>query len=64
MNVPVALFVIPFLSSIAELPELFHVAPLATVTKPVNNLAPVAEDITRLPLVPPPTVGAPVTVKL
>ncbi len=62
VNVP--LFVIPPLKVTAELPELFQVAPLLIVTNPVNNLVPVGELITRLPLVPSPIVVVPVTVKL
>ena len=46
----------------AELPELFQVPPALIVTKPVNILVPVAEDMVKLPLVPPPTVVVPVTV--
>ena len=57
------MLVIPPLNSTGELPELFQVLPAAVVTEPVNSLAPVAELITRLPLVPPPTVVVPVTVK-
>jgi hypothetical protein len=32
------------------------------VTNPVNSFVPVVDEITRLPLVPPPTVVVPVTV--
>ena len=42
---------------------LFHVPPALTVTSPLKALVPVAEDIVRIPLVPPPTVVVPVTVK-
>ena len=62
VNVPVELFVMPPLNSTSEFPELFHVAPLAIVTKPVNILAPVAEEIVRPPLDPPPTAVVPVIV--
>ena len=42
---------------------LFHVAPASTVTSPLKALVPVAEDKVKIPLVPLPTVVAPVTVK-
>ncbi len=42
---------------------LFHVAPASTKTSPLKALVPVAEDMVRMPLVPPPTVVVPVTVK-
>ena len=47
----------------AEFPELFQVPPALIVTKPVKVLVPVAEDMVKVPLVPPPTVVVPVTVK-
>jgi len=63
LNVP--LFVIPPLKVTGELAEVFvQVAPAATVTKPVNNFVPVADVIFSAPLVPPPTVVVPDTVKL
>lgn len=43
--------------------ELFHVAPLLTVTSPVNVFVPAVPVILSLPLIPPPTVVAPFTVK-
>jgi hypothetical protein len=61
VNVP--LFVIPPRNSTVELMELFHVPPLAIVTSPPNTLEPVAEEKIKLPLVPPPTVVVPETVK-
>ena len=63
VKVPV-LLVIPPRKVTGEFPELFHVDPLAAVIKPVKILVPVAEDITKLPLAPPPTAVVPVTVKL
>jgi len=54
--------VIPPANETAKLPELFHVAPAATVTNPVNVGVPAAN--TKLPLVPPPTVVVPVTPKV
>jgi len=41
---------------------LFHVAPEARVTRPVNSFAPKIFDMIRLPLVPPPIVVVPPTV--
>ncbi len=58
----VPLLVIPPRKVMAEFPELFQVPPALIVTDPVNVLAPVAEDIVKLPLVPTPTVVVPVTV--
>ena len=46
----------------AEFPELFQVAPVLIVTKPVKIFVPVAEEIVRLPLAPAPTAVVPVTV--
>ena len=60
MNVGVV--VMPPLNVTGEFPELFQVAPEATVTRPVNIFVPVAEEITKLPFVPPPTVVVPVMV--
>ncbi len=60
--VKVLLLVIPPLKVMAELPELFQVAPAVTVTKPVKVLAPVDEEMVKLPLVPVPILVAPVTV--
>src|SRR6266700_2130729 len=62
-TVSVPLLVIPPLKVTGELPELFHVPPVATVTRPVKILAPVADEMVRVPLVPPPTVVVPVTVR-
>ncbi len=42
---------------------LFHVAPLLTVRSLLKAFVPVAEDMVKIPLVPPPTVVVPVTVK-
>jgi len=54
VNVP--LFVMPLRKVTAEFAEeLSQVPPAATVTSPLKILAPVAEDIARLPLLPPPT---------
>ena len=64
VKVPVAFLVMPPRKVTGEFPELFQVPPAATLTRPVKILAPVAEDTVRLPLVPPPTVVVPVTVKL
>ena len=61
VNVP--LLVIPRLNCIAEPIELVQVAPIAMVTSPVNNLAPVTDETVKLPLVAPPIVVVPVTVK-
>jgi len=58
----VPLLVIPPRNVAAELPVLSHVLPALIVTKPVKSFVPVVEDITRSPLVPPPTVVVPVTV--
>ena len=55
--------VIPPLNVTSSFPELFQVPTDATVTNPVNIFVPVDEDITKLPLAPPPTVVVPVTVK-
>ena len=52
----------PPLNVTGEFPELFQVAPVATVTSPVNIFVPVAEEIIKLPFVPPPTVVVPVMV--
>jgi len=41
---------------------LFHVAPELTVTLPLKAFVPVAEDILKVPLAPPPTVVVPDTV--
>lgn len=59
--VKVPLFVIPPWIVIAELPELFHVAPELIVTRSVKVFVPVAEEMVSVPLVPPPTVVVPVT---
>ena len=65
LKVPVALFVIPPRKVTAEFPRvLAHVAPGLIVTKPAKSLVPVAELMFSVPLSPPPTVVAPVTVKL
>jgi len=61
--VKAGLLVIPPRKVIAELPELFQVPPVLTVTNPVKILVPVEEDTVRLPLVPAPMVVVPVTVK-
>ena len=61
--VKVPLLVMPPRKVAAELPELFQVPPALIVTKPVNILVPVAEDMFKVPVVPPPTVVVPVTVK-
>ena len=61
----VPLLVMPPLNVTGEFAAvLVHVPPAATVTRPTKVLVPVAEVIVRLPLVPPPTVVVPVTVKL
>lgn len=57
------LWVMPPRYVTAELPELFQVLPAAVVMAPTKILVPVAELITRLPLVPPPTVVVPLTVR-
>ena len=49
-------------NSTGEFAELFQVPPAATETPPVNNLAPVADDMVRFPLDPPPMVVVPVSV--
>lgn len=68
MNVPL-LTILPWKVT-GEFPELFHVAPDAIVTRPLNVLSPTALLTIKDPLVPPPTVvdpttdsGLPVTVK-
>ena len=61
--VKVALLVIPPLKVMAELPELFQMPLALIVTKPVKVLAPVAEDMVKVPLVPLPIVVVPVTVR-
>jgi len=60
--VKVPLFVIPPLNVMGEFPELFQVPPALIVTNPVKILVPVAEEMTKVPVVPPPTVVVPVTV--
>ena len=62
--VKVPLLVIPPWKITGESPELFQVPPELMETSPVNVLVPVAEDITRLPVAPPPTVVVPVTVSV
>lgn len=54
--------VIPPRNSNGEFPELFQFAPAAIVTRPVKSFAPVADEMFRVPLVPPPIVVVPVTV--
>ena len=49
-------------ASFAE--ELFQVPPLFTVTMPVKVLVPVAEEMAKVPVVPPPITVVPVTVRL
>ena len=61
--VKVPLLVIPLLNANGEFPELFQVAPVLIVTRPIRIFVPVVDDTVRLPLVPPPTVVVPVTVK-
>ena len=51
----------PFLKVTGELPELFQLAPFATVTKPLKIGVAPELFITKLPLVPPPMVVNPVT---
>src|SRR5580704_9813648 len=46
-----------------EFPELFQVPPALIVTRPVNIFAPAAPDTVKFPLVPPPIVVVPVTVR-
>ena len=58
------LLVIPPRKLTAELIVSFQVAPEFTVTKPLKLFVPAVEEKVRLPLVPPPTVVVPVTVKL
>jgi len=59
----VPLFVIPPLNVTGEFAAvLVQVPPVLIVTKPVNIFVPVALDIIKLPLAPPPTVVVPVTV--
>ena len=61
--VKVPLLVIPPLNSTGEFAEvLVQLPPVLIVTKPVNNFAPVAEEIANVPLAPPPTVVVPLTV--
>src|SRR4030042_5644543 len=60
----VPLLVIPPWKVTAEFAVvLAQVPPALIVTRPVKVFVPVAEDMVRLPLVPPPTVVVPVTVK-
>ena len=57
--------VIPPLNVTGELAEVFvQIAPEAIVTRPVNIFVPVADVILSVPLVPPPNVVVPETVKL
>ena len=62
LNVP-AFEILPGKVKAALPAVLFHVAPALTVTSPLKAFVPVAEDMVRIPLVPPPTVVLPVTVK-
>jgi hypothetical protein len=43
---------------------LFHVPPLAIVTRPANVFVPVDDEITKFPVAPPPTVVVPVMPRL
>ena len=61
--VKVGLVVIPPRNVMGEFPELFQVPPALIVTKPVKILVPVAEEMTKVPVVPAPTVVVPDTVK-
>src|ERR1044072_7100706 len=62
VNVP--LLVIPPLNVTFELPLLFQVPPAFTVTNPVNIFVPAVALMVKLPLVPPPMVVVPETVRL
>jgi len=61
VNVPLSVRLPPKLTAL--LPELLQVAPLTTVTSPVNVLRPVPARVS-VPDVPPPTLVVPPTLRV